>query len=102
VNTITPAPGRIAREYGSTLIDSIAGAGRALFSAVCKADLEGIVAKCRKDPFGSGTTWFKIRNRNYSQWAGREELFKLRETVGVRPVVTAQNTRPRPPAQTMA
>jgi len=22
------------------------------------------------------TTWFKIRNRTYSQWAGREELFE--------------------------
>ena len=22
------------------------------------------------------TTWFKIRNRNYSQWDGREELFE--------------------------
>jgi hypothetical protein len=22
------------------------------------------------------TTWFKIRNRGYSQWVGREELFE--------------------------
>jgi hypothetical protein len=23
-----------------------------------------------------GTMWFKIRNRSYSQWVGREELFE--------------------------
>lgn len=27
------------------------------------------------------TTWLKIRNRSYSQWVGREELFE-RERVG--------------------
>jgi ATP-dependent DNA ligase len=42
-------------------------------------DLEGIVAKYS---FGNyvteheRTTWFKIRNRNYSQMAGREKLFE--------------------------
>jgi len=46
---------------------------------VCKMDLEGIVAK---HSFGNyvteheRTTWFKIKNRNYSQMAGREKLFE--------------------------
>jgi ATP-dependent DNA ligase len=53
--------------------------GATLFERVCKMDLEGIVAKhC----FGNyvtkreRTTWFKIKNRKYSQMAGREELFE--------------------------
>jgi len=46
---------------------------------VCELDLEGIVAK---NKFGGyvtereHSTWFKIRNRAYSQMAGREELFE--------------------------
>jgi len=53
--------------------------GTALFERVCKMDLEGIVAK---HSFGNyvteheRTTWFKIKNRNYSQMAGREKLFE--------------------------
>ena len=51
----------------------------ALFQRICEMDLEGIVAK---HSFGvyvgeqEHTTWFKIRNRDYSQMAGREELFE--------------------------
>jgi bifunctional non-homologous end joining protein LigD len=53
--------------------------GTGLFQQVCEMDLEGIVAKYS---FGNyvtereGTTWFKIKNRNYSQMAGREKLFE--------------------------
>jgi hypothetical protein len=25
---------------------------------------------------GAASSWLKIRNRNYSQWVGREELFE--------------------------
>jgi len=40
-------------------------------------DLEGIVAKGVRAPYDpQRTTWFKIRNREYSQIVGREELFK--------------------------
>jgi ATP-dependent DNA ligase len=52
--------------------------GTALFGRVCKMDLEGIVAK---HGFGNyvtereRTTWFKIKNRGYSQSVGREKLF---------------------------
>ena len=39
-------------------------------------DLEGIVAKRKFDPYiEKQASWRKIRNTNYSQWAGREELF---------------------------
>lgn len=39
--------------------------------------LEGIVAKRKSDPYlPEHATWLKIRNHNYSQWAGREELFE--------------------------
>jgi hypothetical protein len=53
--------------------------GTALFQRVCEKDLEGIVAK---HTFGGyvaepeQTTWFKIRNRDYSLMQGREELFE--------------------------
>ena len=52
--------------------------GKALFEKVCKLDLEGIVAKHSHGPYltePQQTTWFKIRNRNYSQMEGREKLF---------------------------
>lgn len=42
-------------------------------------DLEGIIAKRSFGPYRTElerTTWSKIKNRNYSQMEGREELFK--------------------------
>jgi bifunctional non-homologous end joining protein LigD len=58
--------------------DHIEGAGQELFELVCKRDLEGIVAKRQYDPYllDGSAAWLKIRNREYSQWAGREELFE--------------------------
>jgi bifunctional non-homologous end joining protein LigD len=53
--------------------------GRALFSAIKKMDLEGIVAKRRPDPYGAGTIWYKIRNPGYSQGEGRVDLFRPRD-----------------------
>ena len=47
------------------------------FHVNCELGLEGIVAKYKHAPHSPvETTWFKIRNRNYSQWVGREELFE--------------------------
>jgi len=46
---------------------------------VCKRDLEVIVAKQKSGPYVTDredSTWFKIRNREYSQIVGREELFE--------------------------
>src|SRR5205823_6044675 len=60
-------------------VDHIEGAGVALFERVCELDLEGIVAKHKDSPYVSerqGTSWFKIRNRSYSQMVDREKLFE--------------------------
>jgi bifunctional non-homologous end joining protein LigD len=57
--------------------DHIDGDGEGLFRLVCENDLEGIVAKRKSDPYlPDRATWLKIRNHNYSQWVGREELFE--------------------------
>jgi bifunctional non-homologous end joining protein LigD len=59
--------------------DHVAQYGTALFQRVCKLDLEGIVAKHSLAPYTTErerTTWFKIKNRNYSQMEGREDLFE--------------------------
>jgi bifunctional non-homologous end joining protein LigD len=53
--------------------------GIALFERVCKMDLEGIVAKHSHGNYVTErerTTWFKIKNRNYSQMEGREKVFE--------------------------
>jgi hypothetical protein len=49
-----------------------------LFRIACEHDLEGIVAKWKHVPYlpDQPTSWLKIRNRGYSQWVGREELFE--------------------------
>jgi ATP-dependent DNA ligase len=60
-------------------VEHIEHHGTALFERVCQMDLEGIVAK---HSFGNyvteaqRTTWFKIKNRSYSQSVGREKLFE--------------------------
>jgi ATP-dependent DNA ligase len=56
---------------------TIDGRGRALMAAVEQHDLEGIVAKRKSDPYRRGIHWWAIKNRRYSQAAGRHELFYL-------------------------
>jgi hypothetical protein len=59
--------------------DHVEHSGVKLFDRVCKLDLEGIVAKFKFGPYGGDdalSTWYKIRNRNYSQMVGREKLFE--------------------------
>lgn len=58
--------------------DHVEAAGEQLFQLACMRDLEGIVAKRKFDPYlpGGESSWLKIRNRDYSQWAGREGLFE--------------------------
>jgi bifunctional non-homologous end joining protein LigD len=53
--------------------------GRALFSAIRKMDLEGIVAKRKSDAYAAGTEWYKIKNPGYGQGEGRGDLFRPRE-----------------------
>jgi ATP-dependent DNA ligase len=58
-------------------VDHVEQHGTALFQRVCEVDLEGIVAKYSLAPYATErTTWFKIKNRSYSQMQGREELFE--------------------------
>ncbi|MEA2724840.1 MAG: bifunctional non-ous end joining protein LigD [Gemmatimonadales bacterium] len=52
--------------------------GRALFSAIRKMDLEGVVAKRKNEQYGAAT-WYKIKNPGYSQGEGRADLFRPRE-----------------------
>ena len=54
---------------------SATGTGHRLFELMCAHDLEGIVAKRLKDPYGSRVRWLKIKNPSYSQKEGRRELF---------------------------
>jgi ATP-dependent DNA ligase len=58
--------------------DHIDGNGEGLFGLACENDLEGIVAKWKQGQYlpQQSSSWLKIRNRNYSQWVGREELFE--------------------------
>lgn len=54
---------------------SVEERGRDLFAAAQRLDLEGIVAKRRTDSYAAATTWYKIKNRAYTQMEGRGELF---------------------------
>ncbi len=54
---------------------SVPGEGRALFGAVQRLDLEGIVAKRAADPYDPKSVWFKVKNRLYSQQENRFERF---------------------------
>jgi bifunctional non-homologous end joining protein LigD len=59
--------------------DHVEGNGIGLFELVCDRDLEGIVAKLKHGPYvhqREESTWLKIRNMDYSQQVGREELFE--------------------------
>jgi bifunctional non-homologous end joining protein LigD len=57
--------------------DHVDGDGEELFHLACANDLEGIVAKRKSDPYlPEHARWLKIRNQEYSQWIGREELFE--------------------------
>jgi hypothetical protein len=42
------------------------------------------VAKRKFDPYlPDQAAWFKIRNRNYLQWVGREKLFERERSGGL-------------------
>ena len=59
--------------------DHFDGLGSCFFQRVCALDLEGVVAKYKNGRYESEierSTWFKIRNKNYSQMTGRAELFE--------------------------
>jgi len=62
-------------------VDHVEERGVELFRQACRRDLEGIVAKWRRGPYhsdGVQTSWFKVKNPDYSQMDGRRELFERR------------------------
>ena len=69
---VPPAPSRILYS------DHVDEHGEQIFDFACQHDLEGVVAKWKYGsylPNSSATTWIKIKNGNYTQAEGREELF---------------------------
>ena len=57
--------------------DHVERDGESLFRVACDNDLEGVVAKRKYDPYlPNKASWLKIRNTDYSQWEGREQLFE--------------------------
>jgi len=62
-------------------VEHIEGRGVECFRAACTMDIEGVVCKWRHGVYqigGSATSWLKCKNPNYSQIAGRDELFANR------------------------
>jgi bifunctional non-homologous end joining protein LigD len=70
----------IVPQRSSTVLyaQNVHGRGRDLFAAVCRQDLEGIVAKHGGGRYGEDepTRWLKIKNPEYSQARDRAELFE--------------------------
>jgi hypothetical protein len=71
--------GRPSDESRLQYVDHVEECGTELFRLVCDLDLEGIVAKPKHSPYEreeTRSTWYKIKNRGYSQMVGRHELFE--------------------------
>jgi|SRR4051794_31331799 ATP-dependent DNA ligase len=71
-------------ESRSVYHDHVAERGAELFERVCREDCEGIVAKSKHGRYhadGVTTSWFKIKNPDYSHMVGRREVFEQRQTV---------------------
>jgi ATP-dependent DNA ligase len=73
---------RAKKKSGRVLyLDHIEATGSELFERARELDLEGIVAKWKDGRYVVGnrrSTWIKIKNPEYSQIAGRDELFENR------------------------
>lgn len=54
---------------------SVRGRGQTMFAFMREHDLEGIIAKRFKDPYNPRVTWYKIKNKSYSQLQERARLF---------------------------
>ena len=61
-------------------LDPVEGDGRLLFDQIVKTDPEGIVCKRKDSPYKvtekPSRHRIKVKNSNYSQLEGREELFE--------------------------
>jgi len=74
-------------------LDHVERRGIELFQAVCREDLEGVVAKWKHGPYhsdGVTTSWLKIKNPAYSQAIGRADAFEGRPS-------RQASRRPAPP-----
>jgi bifunctional non-homologous end joining protein LigD len=70
---------KVVRRHRMQRSDSVLGDGKAAFRTVCDLDLEGVIAKRLTDAYEPGRTrWWKVLNPDYSQKAGRAELFERR------------------------
>ena len=70
---------KVVRRHGLQKSEPVLGDGKAAFRAVCGLDLEGVVAKKLDQSYDPGRTkWWKVLNPEYSQKAGRAELFERR------------------------
>ena len=62
-------------------LDHLERNGSGLYAKACDFDVEGIVAKWKDGRYIADdrrSSWVKIKNPNYSQIEGREELFEPR------------------------
>ena len=62
-------------------VDHVEGQGKALYSQVCRRDMEGIVCKPMISPYRTirgSTTWLTVNNPTYSKAERRAELFDKR------------------------
>jgi bifunctional non-homologous end joining protein LigD len=63
-------------------VDHVESQGCALFERACQLDLEGVVAKRKESLYRAfekpSRDWIKIKNPDYSQAEGRQELFEGR------------------------
>src|ERR1700736_4948676 len=83
--------GRLSRISRLQYADHVEESGTELFRHVCELDLEGIVAKPKHSPYErepARTSWYKIKNRSYSQMVGRHELFERERHWSLCPVGT--------------
>lgn len=66
----------VSGRTGFLYAEHIAATGNDLYQAICREDLEGIVAKHKLAPYvTSPATWFKVLNADYKQKRGRREIF---------------------------
>jgi bifunctional non-homologous end joining protein LigD len=68
----------VSKDAPIRYVDHVEKTGIALFERVCAMDLEGMVPKPKHAPHVTSredSTWFKVKNPEYSQNKGREELF---------------------------
>jgi bifunctional non-homologous end joining protein LigD len=71
----------LSRRGQSVLYMEHVESGTDLFRVICERDMEGIVAKQASGRYTPGApTWVKVKNRAYSQAAGREDFFDRRRT----------------------